>query len=284
MPVRITLCLSKVLVRYSQYNVSVSDMSLESSMNYIDELKADVRALPNGMIFNTKVKFIERVFQVLDNKQLPKYHFPELQLNEAEIAAYMANNVNLSQDDFENVLANLEKFDHDLGEFRTQLQLHFGYWATITQDFVQELSATFPNESFLELMAGNGYLSKGLRDSDSTAYCTDDLSWSKVDNTGKELLTEVESLDAMAAIEKYGASVDNIIMAWSPDREDIDYRVLQRVRQLDVNFLVIGERYGATDSKEFWDDIKIIDDPRIKQINQFYSRYDLVRDQLYLVQ
>lgn len=252
-------------------------------MDYINKLKHDTQILPNGMVFNARIKFMERICEALDNRSLPKYHFPQFQLSEKEITRYMESNVNLDEIEFQTMSARLEQFDHDLGEFRTYLQNEFGYWATITQDFVQQLAVEFPQQSFLELMAGNGYLSKGLRDLDVETFCTDDLSWTKHDQTGKLPFTSIESLDALAAIEKYGTKVDNIIMAWSPDREEIDYEILQKVRQLNVNLLVIGEKYGATDSKKFWDNAQIVDDERIERINQVYSRYDLVHDQLYLI-
>mgnify|MGYP003365069577 CR=1 FL=1 len=252
-------------------------------MNYIDGLRQDTSVLPNGMVFNARIKFMERVCEALDNNELPKYHFPEIELSEKEITSFMEENVDLNEIDFQAMSAHLEEFDHDLGDFRSYLQTRFGYWATITQDFVAELKAAFPDQSFLELMAGNGYLSKGLRDLDVETYCTDDLSWSQYNQTGNLKMTEVESLDALSALDKYGSQVDNVILAWSPDREDIDYKVLQKIRQMDVNFLLIGEKNGATDSKEFWDDAQLIDDPRIDKVNQSYSRYDIVHDQLYLV-
>lgn len=252
-------------------------------MDYINKLKQDVALLPNGMRFNVKIRFIERVFDSLSNHQLPKYHFPTLELSEDEITDCLRENMNIKEADFEALLKNLETFDHDLDELRTQLQNEFGYWATITQDFVKKLVTEFPKQSFLELMAGNGYLSKELRNLDVETYCTDDLSWANHNQTGRDLLTKVESMDALKALDEYGSKVDNVILAWSPDREDIDVKVLKRIRELDVNFLVIGEKYGATNSKEFWDQAKLIDDPRIERINQTYSHYDLVHDQLYLV-
>lgn len=252
-------------------------------MNYIDGLRQDTSVLPNGMVFNARIKFMERVCEMLSDNQLPKFHFPQLQLSEKEITRYMEQNTNLDEIDFQTMSAHLEKFDQDLGDFRSYLQTRFGYWATITQDFVAQIKTEFPNQSFLELMAGNGYLSKGLRDLGVETYCTDDLSWSQYNQTGNLKLTDVESLDALSALDKYGDKVDNVILAWSPDREDIDYRVLQKIRQMDVNFLLIGEKDGATDSHEFWQAADLIADPRIDRINQVYSHYDLVHDQLYLV-
>ncbi|AUI72770.1 hypothetical protein COSHB9_12440 [Companilactobacillus alimentarius] len=252
-------------------------------MNYIDNLKQDISNLPNGMIFNARVKFMQRICEALLDNHLPRYHFPKFQLSEKEITNYMQQNVTLNESEFETMSQNLEKLDHDLGEFRTYLQTRFGYWATITQDFVEQLTIDFPEQSFLELMAGNGYLSKGLRDLKVETYCTDDRSWAKHDQTGNLLVTDVEKLDALSALNKYGHKVDNVILAWSPDREEIDVRILQRIRELDVNFLVIGEKYGATNSRTFWDKAELVDDVRIKQVNRVYSRYDLVHDQLYLV-
>ncbi|PMD70739.1 hypothetical protein [Companilactobacillus nuruki] len=252
-------------------------------MNYIDGLRMDTNNLPNGMVFNARIKFMERVCEVLSNNELPKYHFPQIQLSEKEITAFMEQNIQLNEIEFQTMSAHLEKFDRNLGDFRSYLQTRFGYWATITQDFVASLVEEFPKQSFLELMAGNGYLSKGLRDLGVDTYCTDDLSWAKYNQTGNLKMTSIESLDALSALEKYGSHVDNVILAWSPDREDIDLKILKKIRQMNVNFLIIGEKYGATNSKEFWDAAELIDDPRIEKINQSYSHYDLVHDQLYLV-
>jgi len=253
-------------------------------MNYIDGLKQDLSVLPNGMVFNTRIKFMQQVCDALSNNELPEYHFPILELSEDEISSFMKENISLNEKEFKTMADNLEKFDHDLGEFRTYLQTRYGYWATITQDFIEQITIDFPNQSFLELMAGNGYISKGLRDLNVTTYCTDDLSWSNYNQTGKLQVTDVESLDAISALEKYGSKVDNVILAWSPDREDIDFKILQKIRQMNVNFLVVGEKNGATNSKEFWNNAKLIDDSRTKQINRVYSRYDIVHDQLYLVE
>lgn len=252
-------------------------------MNYIDGLREDTKVLPNGMVFNARIKFMERICLALSQDELPKYNFPQFQLTEKEITSFMESNIGLDEVAYQTMSAHLEKFDHDLGEFRTYLQIRFGYWATITQDFVAELQRQFSGQSFLELMAGNGYLSKGLRDLGVETYCTDDLSWSKHDQTGNLKLTSIETLDAISAIEKYGQKVDNIILAWSPDREEIDYEILERIRQLDVNFLLIGEKDGATNSQKFWDNAQLVEDQRIEQINRFYSRYDLVHDQLFLI-
>lgn len=253
-------------------------------MNYIDGLREDTAKLPNGMVFNARIKFMERICQALLDGKLPRFHFPPFQLTENQIQSYMESNIQLDEIEYQSMSANLEKFDHDLGEFRTYLQTRFGYWATITQDFVEQFPEQFPNHTFLELMAGNGYLSKGLRDLGVNSICTDDLSWTKHDQTGNQKVTEVEKLDALSALDKYGQDVDTVLLAWSPDREDIDYRVLQKIRQLDIEFLVIGEKDGATNSEEFWKNAKLVDDPRVDQLNKYYSRYDLVHDQVYLVE
>jgi len=252
-------------------------------MNYIDGLKKDLSVLPNSAMFNSRIEFMQQVCDALNKDELPQYHFPQLQLSEKEITSYMEQNITMSEADFQTMTTNLEKFDHDLGEFRTYLQTRFGYWATFTKDFVEQMVIDYPNQSFLELMAGNGYLSKGLRDLNVETYCTDDLSWSQYNQTGQLLVTQVESLDAISALVKYGQKVDNVVLAWSPDREDIDFKVLQKIRHLDVNFFVIGEKYGATNSREFWDAAKLVDSSRIKQVNRVYSRYDLVHDKVYLV-
>lgn len=252
-------------------------------MTYIENLRDDTKSLPHGEVFNARINFMEHACQALDQGEVPKYHFPQFQLSEKEISYFMEHNINLDEAAFQTMSANLNDFDHDLGEFRTYLQTRFGYWATITKDFMKVWADEFGDAKYLEIMAGNGYISNELQNLGKTSICTDDKSWSKQSKTGHKPLVETESLDALAAIDKYHEDVNYVILAWSPDRDDIDNEVLKKIRTYGLMLICIGERYGATNSKEFWDNAEIVNCKAIDKLNSIYSHYDLVNDKVYLI-
>jgi hypothetical protein len=252
-------------------------------MDYIDNLRTIASRLPQPQVFTARINYMQHVVEALKQGELPKYRFPQFELTNKEIERYLQINMNLDQEDFENLTATLQEFDKQLAEFRTYLQSRFGYWATITKSLMDQWSKEFPDGSYLELMAGNGYISKGLRDNNIPVICTDNLSWSKQSQTGYTTLTNVEKIDALAAIDFYRGQYDSVILAWSPDRNEIDYDILQKIREINCNFFVVGEKYGATNSKKFWDNAKIVKDERIDRLNEVYSTYDLVHDKIFLI-
>ena len=137
-------------------------------------------------------------------------------------------------------------------------------------------------------MAGNGYISSGLRNlrPAQTIFATDSTDWTKENETGKHPVTTIEPLDALAAIKKYGSQVDYVIMSWSPDKLEIDWEVLQLLRKdyPEVKLLVIGEKNGATDSAKFWQTAHLTQDDELKKVNEQLHSFDLIDEQIYLAQ
>ncbi|GAB6092809.1 SAM-dependent methyltransferase [Furfurilactobacillus curtus] len=180
--------------------------------------------------------------------------------------------------------AALPKLDHQLRDFRDYLEATYGMWAYISAPFTNDLSNYLKGVPTLELMAGNGYISKGLRDHDAnqTLYVTDSTAWTNENETGRHPVIEVEPLDALAAIAKYGTNVDAIIMSWSPDGQEIDWQVLQAVRQLPnaPQLIVIGEKGGATGSTAFWQHAKLTENA---DLNRHFHDFDLIKDRVYIV-
>lgn len=180
--------------------------------------------------------------------------------------------------------AALPDLDKQIRSFRDYLEEHYGMWAYISASFMRDLADFVENRTVLELMAGNGYISKGLRDAQKTVYTTDNKAWVAENETGKHPVTAVEKLDALAAIDKY--PVDVVIMSWSPDKLDIDWQVLQKLRTLNPQpaFIVIGEKNGATGSKTFWEQADYINDDVTQKLNKNYTHFDLIHDQVYRVE
>ena len=183
--------------------------------------------------------------------------------------------------------AALPKLDKDLRNFRDYLEDTYGMWSYVNAPFAKALSNYLNGAPVLELMAGNGYISKGLRNNNPTQqiYTTDSQAWVRENETGKHPVTKIERLDAVDAVKKYGNDVQFIIMSWEPDKQETDWEVLQLIREdyPDVHFLVIGEKDGATDSKKFWQEAKLSQDEDLKKVNQQLHSFDLIDEQIYLV-
>lgn len=180
----------------------------------------------------------------------------------------------------------LPKLDKALRNFRDYLEDTYGMWSYVNAPFAKALSDYLNGAPTLEIMAGNGYISKGLRNNNATQkiYTTDSQAWVKENETGKHPVTQIEKLDALDAIKKYGEKVQYVIMSWAPDKQDTDWKVLQLLRNdyPDVSLLVIGEKDGATDSKRFWQEAQLSQDEELKKVNANLHSFDLIDEQIYL--
>lgn len=185
--------------------------------------------------------------------------------------------------------AALPKVDQLLRDFRDYVEDKYGMWAYISAPFLKDLADVVGQAPVLEVMAGNGYISKGLRrlHPNQTIYTTDSKAWTHESNnqTGRQPVTAIEQLDAVSAFNRYADQIKFVIMAWSPDKLTIDWDLLQAMRasDVDVPLICIGEKYGATGSKAFWDHADYQTGALVDQLNQHYHPFDLIHDQVYVI-
>lgn len=219
------------------------------------------------------------------NKLLPNFTMPKLELTETDFVKLLLSEDFLDGYTYSEKEEYLDEFAEFLENFRIYIQDKFGVWAMINQPMMDTWVQSLPGKSYLELMAGNGSLSKALEDRHQDVISTDSFAWSNESSTGRELWTKVEKLDALAAIQNYGESVDVILLAWSPDYDRIDVDILNAIRNLKNHpmFLLIGEYKGATNSQLFWHEAKLHYDKRIARINRMYPNFDLVKDHLFSI-
>ncbi len=180
--------------------------------------------------------------------------------------------------------AALPKVDKLLRSYRDYLEDTYGMWSYTNAPFIAALSDYLGNQPVLEIMAGNGYISRGLRQHNphQQVITTDSKTWVAENETGKHPVTRIEKLDALAAINKYGNKVKYVIMSWSPDKVEIDWQVLQLIRQQypQLQLLVIGEKNGATNSPRFWKEAKLSQDG-LQAVNDHLHSFDLIDEQVY---
>lgn len=130
----------------------------------------------------------------------------------------------------------------------------FGMYAKVTQKFVKSLAPNIGDGVVLDPMAGKGFLVKALRENGVKSIASDNNSW----NISKN----IENLDVLESIEKYGDKVSHVVLSWAPYTSDLDVQVLRLVRDKypHITIINIGEGVGGcTGSERFWDEAKFIE-------------------------
>ncbi|GLB47358.1 hypothetical protein WR164_13370 [Philodulcilactobacillus myokoensis] len=229
--------------------------------------------------------------RLLSNKILPQ-DLPELLLPDniqqiviKQLNQHYAQNDQKGDQHWNELSKALPKLDKLVRNFRDYLEQEYGMWAYISAPFAKDLAEYCGRGPVLEVMAGNGYISKGLRDNGTKVFSTDSLAWTKENETGKHLVTKVEKLSAIDAFNKYKDQIKDVIMCWSPDGVEDDWQLLQAIRKSKLNLplITIGEKNGATDSKVFWQNAKFIKQEDAKHLNRHHQPFDLIHDQVYII-
>lgn len=182
-----------------------------------------------------------------------------------------------------------ESAGHQLGReslnFRSQLQGLCGY-CLLAYDWIEPLAGWIGQRKCLEIMCGSGALSKALQNCGVDMKATDDFSWDHTHAVPwfRDSWTEIEQMNALQAIETYGAEIDLVVCSW-PFLSDDCYHALLKMREVNpaAMMLYIGEWYGATASDAFFKAAQVIKEDAFAQaIKNFKSFYD-IHDWPYLV-
>lgn len=151
-------------------------------------------------------------------------------------------------------------FDINLFELRDEYTQKYGF-ALVAYDWIKILAEFIGKSKCLEVMAGTGLISKALQNCGVDIICTDNLSWENkvIYNEWKKHFTDIESLDAIEAVKKYGKDISYIIMSW-PYMDDTCYRVYQAMKEInpDCMIIYIGEGDGGcTACDEFFENTQM---------------------------
>lgn len=221
---------------------------------------------------------------VLPTMEVPESVIPELQ---NYVLAQYPDNADAGNALWLELTEPLEDIDFLLRHLRDALIEYFSMYGFVSSDFVRDLSAYTDGQPVLELMAGHGYISAGLKAiaPAQKIIATDNEDWrTQPDPTSAKPVTDVENMDAIAALDMYGENVSTVIMSWAPDTTDADWQVLQYIRdnqyRFDFDFIVIGEKDGATDSDVFWHEAELEEVPAL---NAHHQSFDLIDERVYLV-
>lgn len=133
-------------------------------------------------------------------------------------------------------------------------------FALVTKRFARDLAKYIGDNKCLEIMAGQGCLSKALKDEGVDIITTDNYSWSTHFNMS-DTWTDVENIDCLDAIKKYGKDVSYIVCSWIPYNRSIGYEALKLMNDInpDCKMIVIGEDYGGcTADDSFFENLEEI--------------------------
>ncbi len=166
----------------------------------------------------------------------------------------------------------IKSIDCGFARFEYIQKVGFTYLAW---NWIRPLVKFLRGKKCLEVMAGTGSLSRILRDGGIDIISTDNMEWHKINeykHWSTNLDKNVEELDTIEAVIKYGKQIDIVIMSW-PYMDDTAYRVVKKLSEVNSNAMIlyIGEDYsGATANDDFFDHFKEIDNDDISEVNKEY--------------
>ncbi|MCT0021590.1 SAM-dependent methyltransferase [Weissella cibaria] len=265
-----------------------------TEIDYLSELLPYLDRYQNIPTIKHLIEQAVATINDLNNGRLPSV-LPTMEVPEsvvAELEQYVLktypNDATKGNALWQTLTELLEDVDFMLRHLRDALIEYFSMYAYVSNEFIQDLSAYTNGLPVLEIMAGHGYISAGLRavSPAQTIIATDNEDWrTQPDPTTAKPVTDVENLDAIAALDSYGENVATVIMSWAPDTTDADWQVLQYIRdnryRFDFDLLVIGEKDGATDSDVFWQEATLHE---VATLNAHHTSFDLIDERVYVVE
>jgi hypothetical protein len=201
---------------------------------------------------------IENIMDQIQNKQIPK-EYPKYMFDMRYISSY---------------------------PLRSAVIERMGF-VLLSEKWLKPLAGWIGNRRCLEVMSGTGSLSYGLKQYGVNIKATDNFSWGKENPKAKfnNYWTDIENIDAIEAVNKYGKDTDIIIMSWAY-MDDIAYRVLQAMREVNPNcvMIYIGEwEGGCTADDSFFESLIGIEDDKFDEAVSGLQRWDGIHDFAYLI-
>ena len=174
--------------------------------------------------------------------------------------------------------------------------INISSFALISKKWVAPLADYIGTKKCLEIMAGKGVLSKALHDCGVDIKATDNYTWkwhrSEQNKGGQtlnrdELWFDVEDIDCIEAITKYGGNTGFIICCWPPYKSDALYHALLKMRivNLKCKLIYIGEEKGGcnAESRFFNEAVYVNNDDRFNLISRLHQSWAVFNDKIFLI-
>lgn len=136
-------------------------------------------------------------------------------------------------------------------------------FSLVSRDWIRLLAEFIGRGKVLEVMSGCGSLAYALHNEGVNIIATDNFSWKEplgTWNETKNYWCNIENIDAVEAVRKYGSQVDYILMAWPYLTQCTAYYAISAMVEMNENFnhkckmIYIGEDVdGQTTDYQFLD-------------------------------
>ncbi|CAK8054187.1 SAM-dependent methyltransferase [Eupransor demetentiae] len=230
----------------------------------IDQLKEYQVIFSDRPAVQKRIQAVLDCLEALQEQRLPVEPLPALAYSTRQILAD----------------PRLMGLDDLLSNLRQYLIEEFGIWFLPNEAWLNDLSAWIAKRPVLEIMAGNALLSAGLRKGGLAVSAVDNFDWAGQDILRPAPCTKVQQADALSAVQNFDKGV--VLLAWAPDTTETDAKILDYLRksQRKIDFIVIGQENGHTNSKLFWQKAQL---ETIEKLNQHYHSFDGIDDHVFLV-
>ncbi|MBS9334519.1 SAM-dependent methyltransferase [Fructobacillus sp. M1-13] len=247
-------------------------MTREKKLLTIDRLQSLEKHYQKQPKALKRLQAVKLTLTALKQKQLPQKPLPQLLFSKRQLERDPA----------------LLPLDEAMSELRETLIQTYGIWFLPNQAFVADLKAYLNGRAVIELCAGNAVLSAALQELGVDAQPVDNLDWQGQDNERPKPWTAVTQADAFSTVTKAIAfkkqfptgDLPLFLMAWSPNENELDWKILKVLRAsgLSFDFVVIGEKNQATNSKRFWQQAELT---KPIELNAHYQAFDAFQDAVY---
>ena len=160
--------------------------------------------------------------------------------------------------------------------------ISFMAFSFINNDYVEQMANFLKGKKVLEVMSGNGFFSRMLKEKGVNLISTDlyvgnDNPYGLV----KVLDKDIERIDAIEAVEKYGKEVDYVIMSWPPYNKPIGSQVVKKIKEVcpNVKIIYIGETEGGCTADDYFFEItERVNDEAFEPVKYSYESWHFVHD------
>lgn len=177
--------------------------------------------------------------------------------------------------DIPNTPKNIKSFDYY--DNRSDYIKKYGF-TYFSWNWLNPLINYLKDRKCLEVMAGAGAFSYILRERGVNVIATDNMEWHNLgqykDTWGKHLWTNIENLDAITAVKKYGKKINVLIMSWAY-MDKTAYKVIKEMHKVNSNAIVlyIGEgEEGCTADNNFFRSFEEINNKDFNKISKEYFK------------
>ena len=171
--------------------------------------------------------------------------------------------------------------DYHSYDYRETLLPILGY-TLVTKSFCKALASFIGAKKVLEVMAGTGCLTYGLRSYSVHIHATDDYSEELYSNFW---IKDLEQLDCIESVRKYGADIDYLLMSWCAHKAPI-LTVIQLLKHINpkAQIIYIGEtKGGCTGNDALWDMVTPIRYENFYEATLNYRSWYGLHDRPYLL-